>query len=64
MDKVHWVTIISVIMALVSFGFGSVPGGLVFMGLALWVEINSAWKLSRKYRAPARKPGSGAKDNE
>jgi hypothetical protein len=53
----HVVSVIAVILGLICFGLRSVEGGTVFMLIALWIEISSAWRFYRKYRQP-RKPAT------
>jgi VIT1/CCC1 family predicted Fe2+/Mn2+ transporter len=48
--KKHILTIGAVVMALICFVLGSMQGGAIFMALAIWVEVSSVLKMSRKYK--------------
>ena len=50
----HVITVGLVLLCLASFGLGSVEGGLVFIGLALWIEFSAAYRFYRKYKQPRK----------
>ena len=52
--KNHIITVGLVLLCIIAFALGSVEGGLVFIGLALWIECSAAYRFYRKYKLPRK----------
>ena len=64
MHKMHWTTVASIVMSILSFVLGSIAGGVIFLGLAVWVELNGALKMARKVKAHVNTRREEAQGNE